>query len=155
MKPYTFIVAAIIIVLIGGVYTFSQKNQNSGINPIPTPDTASIDNETTTGTPEQTNERYMTYSRESFDAAAGKKRVLFFHAPWCPTCRPADAAFRKDPTLIPEDVVLFQTDYDTSADLKKQYGVTYQHTFVQVDAGGNAVTKWNGGQITELTANVK
>lgn len=99
--------------------------------------------------------RYMTYSKTAFESAADKKRVLFFHAPWCPTCRPADAAFQKDETLIPEDVVLFKTDYDTATELKKKYEVTYQHTFVQVDANGNAITKWNGGQLNELIAKVK
>ncbi len=30
-------------------------------------------------------------------------------------------------------------------DLKKKYGVTYQHTLVQVDAAGNTIKKWSGG----------
>lgn len=99
--------------------------------------------------------RYVAYTKIVFDAASDKKRVLFFHAPWCPTCRPADAAFQKDAAMIPENVVLFKTDYDTSSELKKKYGVTYQHTFVQVDAEGNEITKWNGGQLSEFIANIK
>jgi len=107
------------------------------------------------GTMMKDEPRYVVYSKSAFDAASGKKRVLFFHAPWCPTCRPADAAFQKDAALIPEGVVLFKTDYDTSTDLKNKYSITYQHTFVQVDSNGNEVSKWNGGGITELTANIK
>ena len=30
------------------------------------------------------------------------------------------------------------------ADLKKKYGVVYQHTFVQVDKDGNLIKKWSG-----------
>ncbi len=37
-----------------------------------------------------------------------------------------------------------KTDYDTERELKKKYGVTYQHTFVQVDAQGNQIKKWGG-----------
>lgn len=155
MKQYTIIIAVIAIILAGGAYAFSLNTQNNGVNPIPTPETTPAYNEIITVAPGQTNNRYMVYSQVSFDAAKDKKRVLFFHAPWCPTCRPADAAFQKDSALIPESVVLFKTDYDTSADLKKKYGVTYQHTFVQVDAQNNEVTTWNGGQIIELVANVK
>ena len=99
--------------------------------------------------------RYMSYSETAFESSADKKRVLFFHAPWCPTCRPADAAFQNNSANIPEDVVLFKTDYDSSGALKKKYGITYQHTFVQVDEDGREVTKWNGGDIRDLIANIK
>jgi hypothetical protein len=34
--------------------------------------------------------------------------------------------------------------------LADEYGVTYQHTFVQIDENGNEVAKWNGGEIEEL-----
>lgn len=99
--------------------------------------------------------RYTTYSKASFDAAKGKKRVYFFYAPWCPTCRPADSEFQTNMDSIPEDVVLFKTDYDSSNDLKRQYGVTYQHTYVLVDDSGKEIKKWNGGGIDELIANTQ
>lgn len=155
MKPYTLAVVALTIVLAGATYTLSQRSQNNDANRIPTTEITPTIKDITTDNPEQTDSRYVTYSKTAFDGARNKKRVLFFHAPWCPTCKPADVAFEKDATRIPENVILFKTDYDTSSDLKKKYGVTYQHTFVQVDASGNEVTKWNGGQLTELTANVK
>lgn len=99
--------------------------------------------------------RYLTYSQSGFDEARGKKRVYFFHAPWCPTCRPADAQFQANADKIPDDVVLFKTDYDSSDELKKRYGITYQHTYVLVDNAGNAVKKWNGGAMEELIANTQ
>ena len=40
-------------------------------------------------------------------------------------------------------------------DLARKYGITYQHTYVQIDGVGKEVTKWNGGQINELLSNIK
>lgn len=169
-------VGIIILLSLGAIYIRNQQSSsNGGLIPSPTsvmekdydtmtkPTDAMMEkteNENGSmkkddGAMMENESRYVVYSQTAFDAASGKKRVLFFHAPWCPTCRPADAAFQKNSAQIPEGVVLFKTDYDTSTDLKKKYNVTYQHTFVQVDASGNAVTKWNGGQITELIANIK
>lgn len=99
--------------------------------------------------------RYVSYSAEGFEDAKDKKRVYFFHASWCPTCKVANEEFSSNPDEIPEDIVLFKTNYDTENDLKKRYGITYQHTFVQVDENGNEVSKWNGGGISELIANVR
>lgn len=170
------ILGVVVIIALGGAYIRNQQSSGNGqMMPKPTETMEKTGNATiepTGGTMEQTgtpgdsmekdkgtmikNEsRYMVYSKTAFDAAKGKKRVYFFHAPWCPTCRPADAVFQKDAALIPENVILFKTDYDTSTELKKQYAVTYQHTFVQVDENGREVTKWNGGTIAELTANIR
>ena len=155
MKQYTLIIAVIAVILAGGAYTFSQRTQSSEISPTPTPEITPSYNEVTTGIPEQASRRYVAYSKTAFDAAKGKRRVYFFHAPWCPTCRPADAEFQAKADSIPADVVMFKTDYDSSTDLKKQYNVTYQHTFVAVDDTGREVSKWNGGGIAELIANTK
>ena len=61
--------------------------------------------------------------------------VLFFNASWCPTCREAR-----------EDFIAHE--------LQKKYGVTYQHTFVQIDTDGEALATWNGGGTDELLANI-
>lgn len=164
MNAKTFGILALVVVLGGGAYYVStpRKSVNDSINnesvmmektdsmfgeptPIMTPATAMMENES----------RYVVYSKTAFDAAVEKKRVYFFHAPWCPTCRPADKEFQNSMDQIPEDVILFKTDYDSSTDLKKQYNVTYQHTFVQVDNAGTRVTTWNGGGIDELKTNVQ
>ncbi len=99
--------------------------------------------------------RYAAYSKAAFDAAGSKKRVYFFHAKWCPSCKVADAAFSANPDKIPEGAVVFKTDYDTETELKNKFGITYQHTFVFVDASGNEIKKWNGGGPTELQANIQ
>lgn len=67
--------------------------------------------------------------------------VLFFHAPWCPSCKAADKSIMETGV---DDFLLLKTDYDSNTDLRKKYGVTYQHTFVQVDANGDLIKKWSG-----------
>lgn len=86
---------------------------------------------------------------------AGMKNVLFFYASWCPTCRAADADITAKQSSIPKGVVIHKVDYDTATDLKKKYGVTYQHTFVQVDEKGEMITKWSGGDLATIVAKLK
>ncbi|PJC37194.1 hypothetical protein CO046_01635 [Candidatus Peregrinibacteria bacterium CG_4_9_14_0_2_um_filter_53_11] len=93
---------------------------------------------------------YVVYSPAAFEAAKDKKRLLFFHAAWCPLCQTANADINAHLEDIPADVVVFKTDYDTEQALIKKYGVTYQHTFVLVDVNGNEVKKWNGGGLKEI-----
>lgn len=105
--------------------------------------------------------RYVEYSDDVLTSSSSRRRVLFFYANWCPTCKPADMDFTKNSAAIPEDVQLIRVNYnDTETDqaekdLAKQYGVTYQHTFVQIDPTGKVVTKWNGGSTSELVTNLK
>ena len=72
--------------------------------------------------------------------------VLFFHTSWCPSCRSADSNITETGV---DDFLLLKVDYDSHSDLKKKYGVTYQHTFVQVDQNGEMIQKWNGGNTVE------
>jgi thioredoxin 1 len=99
--------------------------------------------------------RYIDYTPKAFSMASQNGRVvLFFKADWCPTCRSADADFRASLDKIPADVTVLRVNYDTESALKNKYRITYQHTFVQVDANGNEVTRWNGGGTDELLASI-
>ena len=75
--------------------------------------------------------------------------VLSFSAFWCPSCR----AFKKDIKAslpdIPSNLTVIDVNYDTERTLKKQYAVTTQHTFVQIDNQGNLIKKWRGGNTLE------
>ncbi len=68
--------------------------------------------------------------------------VLFFNASWCPTCKATVESLDADG--VPAGLTVVSVDYDAATDLKKQYGVTVQHTFVQVDEQGNALAKFSG-----------
>lgn len=88
---------------------------------------------------------YEVYSPEKVALAATEGDVvLFFHATWCPTCRALNSDIEKNISSIPKDLTILKTDYDTYTDLKKKYGITVQHTLVQVDKDGNLIKKWSG-----------
>ena len=74
-------------------------------------------------------------------AYSGTRVVLFFHAPWCPSCRAneKDIQARVAAGSLPPGLTIVKVDYDSSTQLKARYGVRQQDTFVQVDAAGNAV----------------
>ena len=139
------------MMLVGVVYVVGSKpktTQQPLISPVVSPSVQA------TVVPsvnvEQIGSRYVPYAQPSYDAASPKKRVLYFHATWCPICKVIDEELTEKSDQIPSGVVVFKTDYDTEKDLKTRYGVTYQHTFVQVDAEGKKVTAWSGGGIDEL-----
>lgn len=68
--------------------------------------------------------------------------VLFFNASWCPTCQATVKSLDADGT--PAGLTVVSVDYDNANDLRKQYGVTVQHTFVQVDESGAELAKFTG-----------
>ena len=76
------------------------------------------------------------------DKRAGTKVVYFSHAPWCPDCRATDAALLE--SGVPEGLTIVKVDYDTATELRQKYGVTQQHTFVQVGSDGGELGKWSG-----------
>lgn len=82
-----------------------------------------------------------TYESQ-MDQRAGTKVVYFFHAPWCPDCRGTDAALLE--SGVPEGLTVVKVDYDTATQLRQKYGVTQQHTFVQVGSDGGELAKWSG-----------
>lgn len=99
---------------------------------------------------------YETYSADKLALAQNGKVVLFFKASWCPTCKAVDADILAHLNAIPSGAHILIVDYDTSSDLKKKYGVTYQHTFVQVDAEGAMLKKWSGSPtLASLVAEIK
>lgn len=87
---------------------------------------------------------YEPYAPELLARATDGDVVLFFRATWCPTCRTLDDDIRAHLGDIPAGLTILDVDYDDSDALKTQYGVTYQHTLVQVDVDGNLLKKWGG-----------
>lgn len=100
--------------------------------------------------------KYIDYSEQNLAMATANdgKAVIFFHANWCPTCRAADKEISNGLDKLPDDVTVLKIDYDSASAMKKQYGVTGQHTFVQVDAEGEMINKWVGGGVTDITRKV-
>lgn len=70
--------------------------------------------------------------------------VLFFNANWCSTCKIARDNIESNLESIPSNLAIVVVDFDRETDLRKRYGVTIQHTFVQIDRNGNELAKWAG-----------
>ncbi|MBP9797790.1 thioredoxin family protein [Candidatus Woesebacteria bacterium] len=163
MKP-PVIIGAIILILIIGVFAFQKSSPSLNTSETTISDTSQISQpsqtETSTNNP-NTQKRYIEYSQSQFNELANTRRVIYFYAKWCSTCRPADANFTQNESKIPEDVTLIRVNFNdddtdqSEKDLAKKYSVPYQHTFVQIDSNGNEVTRWVGGDIDELISNLK
>lgn len=136
--------------------TQDQSKLNSVVDQTMSETLASDDSSQSTGA------RYVEYPQGIVNGGGvSNRRVLFFYASWCPFCRPADAEFRERMSEIPSDVTVIRVNYNDSdtdegeKNLARQYGVTYQHTFVQIDLDGAAVATWNGGKLKELLNHIK
>lgn len=91
---------------------------------------------------------YETYAADpAAYAADGHPVVLFFHADWCPDCRATEESLTTEG--VPEGLTVVKVDYDSMTDLRQQFGVVQQHTFVQVDADGEEITTWTGARSGE------
>lgn len=93
-------------------------------------------------------------SQEQLDSLAAKgKTVVFFFASWCPNCRATIAELNARWAEVNPDLTVIVANYDKETALKARYGVTYQDTFVLLDAKGEAVRSWNSGGVDGLNAN--
>lgn len=94
---------------------------------------------------------YIDYTPLSYNQAQQEGRtVLYFFAPWCGTCTNLDNSISSRGQELPQDVTILKIDYDSAGDLKKKYGITLQHTLVQVDHKGEALHTWVGIEFDEL-----
>lgn len=71
----------------------------------------------------------------------GSESVLFFHAAWCPYCIKNDALLKAWYEQERQPRSTYKIDYDTAGDLKKQFGVTNQDTFILIDGSGNEIKR--------------
>lgn len=163
MKP-PVIIGAIILILVIGIIVFQKSSQSPNTSETTISNTSQISQpsqEETSTNNSNTQKRYIEYSPSQFSVVANTRRVLYFYAKWCSTCRPADANFTQNESKIPEDITLIRVNFNdddtdqSEKDLAKKYSVPYQHTFVQIDRNGNEITRWVGGDIDELLSNVK
>ena len=99
---------------------------------------------------------YESYAPEKLAFAETGNVVLFFRASWCPTCRALEKDIKENLSSIPTDLKILDVDYDNSSELKRKYGVTTQHTLVQVDKDGNMISKWSGSPtLSSLVLQIK
>jgi len=144
----SFITASFAILLLVVIRSI-QSNQNGSTEaPIENQNTVTpvVNSAVTKTAPIASAAQYEVYSAEAVTAALATNRrvVLYFHANWCPICKVLDPSITADITSFPTDVTILKVDYDKETALKKTYGVTYQHTFVQIDSDLKKVKLWSG-----------
>lgn len=145
MRKYIFTIVLTVVAValaVGGVLYLrssqeaDRQNQQMSEKRQSSSDTDEVAMTETDG---ETAGAYVGYSQPAVDSTSGR-RVLFFHAPWCPQCRMIEADI-KDST-IPSGITIFKVDYDTNQDLRAEYGVTLQTTFVEIDSDGELINKY-------------
>lgn len=149
----SIVVVVLILAITGGHFVFSRTNESSNVITMSTQNTAqnlteSDEDKTTSSTKNDaqiegmTKGRYTAYSSENTASAGYNKNIIFFYAPWCPECRAFKEAIQAE--TIPDGTQILETDFDSSTDLKKKYGITLQSTFVRVNNNGEMKSKWVG-----------
>jgi hypothetical protein len=134
MKKLWLIVLVSLAVILSILFLFRDKA--TAPKPQYQPQTTSNGAQLDIGTP---SARYVDYD-ESIIANNPGKKVLFFHAKWCPQCRQIESDILTGP--LPKGWTIIKVDYDNSQDLRRKYGVTLQTTFVKVDDTGNSLGKF-------------
>ena len=143
MKKYLLPLALSAIIVLGGC---SQANSSSdAMSSAKSPSSA-------TSHSDSASQSYITYDQyqASKDTYADSKVVLFFNATWCPDCRAINEALTSDPGKIPAKTTVVSVDYDQHTDLRQRYGVTTQHTFVQIDTNGEKTRQWVSTSVDAL-----
>ena len=143
MKKYLLPLALSAIIVLGGC---SQANSSSdAMSSAKSPSSA-------TSHSDSASQSYITYDQyqASKDTYADSKVVLFFNAKWCPACRAINEALTSDPGKIPAKTTVVSVDYDQHTDLRQRYGVTTQHTFVQIDTNGEKARQWVSTSVDAL-----
>lgn len=150
-----------LVVFVASSYSRSTNNSTAEtqdattqeVAPVSSSDNLSQEQLPTNQSSSSTNSKgeYITYEEFSNnkDKYGNSTVVYFFNAKWCPTCQALTKNITANISDIPDNFVIVSIDYDKYTDLKKQYGVTIQHTLVQVDSAGNTIKKWSGGNTLE------
>jgi thiol-disulfide isomerase/thioredoxin len=141
-KNTGIVIAIVVLAVIGGVYT---STTGTGRSVVPEKDVVMVKDEVVESDTVAKTGSYEVYEASKLARAETGDVVLFFHASWCPSCRALNSSIESNLRSIPLGVTILKTDYDKETELKKKYGVTYQHTLVQVDKDGNMIKKWSGG----------
>lgn len=160
MKAGIIGLVVVIVIATSGLFFYNKYSMTT--EPLPSRPPVDLESKINDQPDQNLAGNYITgMGADAFKNSTANKIVLFFYADWCPTCRPIDAEFKNNLQKIPAGVEIYRVNYndqDTDEDekaLAAKYGVTYQHTFVQVDKDGLEITKWNGGGLDKLISSIK
>jgi thiol-disulfide isomerase/thioredoxin len=105
---------------------------------------------------EQKRAQLIQYSNETDLKALSQsgKTVVFFFATWCPNCILTLTELSEKWSELDPELTLVIADYDTEVDLKAQYGVSFQDTFVLLTKEGAVQKRWNAGGVEGVNKNL-
>ncbi|PIR54213.1 hypothetical protein COU75_02155 [Candidatus Peregrinibacteria bacterium CG10_big_fil_rev_8_21_14_0_10_42_8] len=82
---------------------------------------------------------YTTYTNGVI--GNGQISVLFFHATWCPACKKNNELLEEWYSSEQFSRSVYKIDFDTATELRKQFGVTGQDTFILIDESGEEIER--------------
>ena len=82
---------------------------------------------------------FTEYDAAKVAASEAEHVVLFFRAPWCPSCRALERDIQANATNIPAGVEIYRVDFDTEIALKRELGIVRQHSVIEVTPEGSPV----------------
>jgi len=102
---------------------------------------------------DKANGRYTSYRQELVDDDGYEQTILFFTTDndWCQECQAFEQAIIDEG--VPEGVQILTVDFEQANELKKQYQVRIQTTFIEVDSRSQLISSWVGfAQTKSLSA---
>ncbi|MFW5702920.1 MAG: thioredoxin family protein [Candidatus Dojkabacteria bacterium] len=154
---FSLIAVFVMAVMAATVFLLMQGSEESSENESSTSRTEQeTANNTQTGEPSGNEDRqttagmgdssgvYTDYSPELVSSEAYANRIIFFKSDWCPTCSVLDRDIKENLADIPQGTIILEADYDDETELRREYGVTTQHTLILVDQNGDEIKKWAG-----------
>jgi len=148
-KRIVVVIVALAVIVIAAVSIVAAQNSNDSAETASTSENAEVSqnsSEVDSSSEASDNSEtaiandgggdYVDYSPSAIADAEGRV-ILFFHADWCPQCVAADGDITA--SGVPSGITIVKVDYDTNQDLRAEYGVTQQTTFVEVDSDGTKV----------------
>lgn len=139
-KRVVVVVVVLAVVIAGAIGALAlTRNTSPTVESVQTPEPAPSETSEPTPIPETISGTYVDYTDTAIADAEGR-RVLFFHAPWCPQCVELEAGILSQG--VPDGVTIIKIDWDTHQDLEALYGVPMRTTFVELDAAGEVVQRY-------------
>ncbi len=156
-KSVKILIAIIVLIalVVVGYFFINDNNNDESLSTNSQSSTASVaESETTSpSSPENLESaennkaqgEYITVAEyeSNSEKYTNSKKVYFFHASWCPICKSIEKDFKSDLSQIPENTVIIEADFDKETQLRKDFGVTTQYTFVQFNDNGSQIAKWS------------
>lgn len=96
---------------------------------------------------------YEELNAGALESALGNQNiVLFFHADWCPSCVATDTEIKERITELPEDTIIFKTNYDQEVKLREKFLITAQHSIVIIDKNNALQFKQTGFDFEDIVS---